>query len=106
MRDLVGKRQICKADMEKAQLWQEFDERIMFPINVHRGIMFLKLICEGGHYAGKNHGLAYIALQYGSHWGCGSNWNAGNKPHLQKNVKKYWKQESRNFWKKDLRTHL
>ena len=45
MRDLVGKRQICKADMEKAQLWQEFDERIMFPI--------------------------------------------------QKNVKKYWKQESR-----------
>ena len=30
MRDLVGKRQICKADMEKAQLWQEFDERIFF----------------------------------------------------------------------------
>lgn len=46
----------------KSAAWQEFDERIMFPINVHRGIMFLKLICEGGHYAGKNHGLAYIAL--------------------------------------------
>ena len=98
MRDLVGKRQICKADMEKAKLWQEFDERIMFPMNVHRGIMFLKLICEGGHYAGKNHGPAYIALQYGSHWGCGSNWNAGNKPHLWKTRDRLLHRMNRLVW--------
>ena len=57
----------------------------------------------GGHYAGENYGSADIALQYGGPGGSWSNWNADDKPHLQKNVKKYWKQESRNFWKKDFR---
>ena len=40
----------------------------------------------GGHYAGENYGSADIALQYGGPWDPWSNWNADDKPHLQKNA--------------------
>ena len=49
----------------------------------------------GGHYAGENYGSADIALQYGGPWDSWSNWNADDKPHLQKNAEKYRKQNHR-----------
>ena len=57
--------------------------------------MFLKVKNMGGHYAGENYESAYIALQYGSPGGSWSNWNADDKPHLQKNAEKYRKQNHR-----------
>ena len=50
----------------------------------------------GGHYAGENYGSADIALQYGGPGGSWSNWNADDKPHLQKNAEKYRKQNHRH----------
>lgn len=50
----------------------------------------------GGHYAGENYGSADIALQYGGPWDPWSNWNADDKPHLQKNAEKYRKQKHRH----------
>ena len=57
--------------------------------------MVLKVKSMGGHYAGENYGSADIALQYGSPGGSWSNWNADDKPHLQKNAEKYRKQNHR-----------
>ena len=57
--------------------------------------MVLKVKSMGGHYAGENYGSADIALQYGGPGGSWSNWNADDKPHLQKNAEKYRKQNHR-----------
>ena len=57
--------------------------------------MFVNVKNMGGHYAGENYGSADIALQYGGPGGSWSNWNADDKPHLQKNAEKYRKQNHR-----------
>ena len=79
-----------------SEILREFDERFMFHTEQDSGIMVLKVKSMGGHYAGENYGSADIALQYGSPGGSWSNWNADDKPHLQKNAEKYRKQKHRH----------
>ena len=79
-----------------SEILREFDERFMFHTEQDSGIMVLKVKSMGGHYAGENYGSADIALQYGGPWDPWSNWNADDKPHLQKNAEKYRKQKHRH----------
>lgn len=78
-----------------SEIYREFDERFMFHTEQDSGIMFVNVKNMGGHYAGENYGSADIALQYGGPGGSWSNWNADDKPHLQKNAEKYRKQNHR-----------
>lgn len=79
-----------------SEIYREFDERFMFHTEQDSGIMFVNVKNMGGHYAGENYGSADIALQYGGPGGSWSNWNADDKPHLQKNAEKYRKQKHRH----------